>query len=285
MLGTVKTMINFNDFTDAKPWYEPFHDLGDWFPWILSVGILAAFGAALYMAKSDTRRHDPDEEGPPEGTFDRFLGHLAGPPTTLLTAGLPAAVLTAIIALTATSIPLPSDYKEAAGKVFYEVEQAVTNKYAVEGIEPVGGKTVETVESLEMGGTIAVEATLPDNSEARYFLEVSRTGTPELTNPEGLTEQKDPANLLAEDVLQKKDSIEDGIRSAYMIAGISPVTSADTNDAAAWLDTFGMDIPKSAFQVRVQFYDGHQTVLYVVSEGDSFTLVGTGDVSPVDYVR
>lgn len=278
-------MINFSDFTDARPWYESFLDLGGWIPWIVIVGLFAAAAAAFVQAKGDAPAAGPDGDLSSERTLDRVIRHFAGPPSTLLVYGLPAAALTLLIALSVTLIPLPNDYKKAASEVFYEVEAATTSKYAIEGLDPVNGKTVETVKSLERGGTVAVDATLPDGSEARYFLKVSRTGNSELTNPDGRTEQKDPSELLSEDVLAKKDSIEEGLRATYLIAGVSPVTSSDTNDAAAWLDTFGMDVPKSAFQARVQFYDGHQTILYVVSEGDSFILVGSGDVSPVDYVR
>lgn len=279
-------MIDFSNFQDTRPWYTPFLEFDVW-PALVVVSGLVAIVIAAYVKTARGMEPPSSTNRPPANgnpyTNSTYVRHLATPST--LSYGLLAGLLAIAVGMLCSTIQLPDRHVTEAEKSFNQIEQATLAKYALEDLQPVGGDTVKTIDFISKGAPTAVRATLPDGSHAYYYLEHSGKDVIELTNPDAYPYQVAPAQLLSAEVLKQKDALEDEIRASYQIADISPVTSADQNDAAAWLNTFGVDVPNSVYEVRVQFYDGNQAVMQAVPEGDAVTLVASAGVNPHDYVK
>lgn len=279
-------MIDFSDFHDTRPWYTPFLEFDVW-PTLVVIAGLAAIVIAAYVKTARGLAPSASTNRPPANgnpyTNSTYVRHLASPST--LAYGLLAGLLAIAVGMLCSTIQLPDRHVAAAEKSFDQIEQATLDKYALEDLQPVGGDTAKTVDYISKGAPTGVRATLPNGSHAYYYLEHSGKDVIELTNPTTHPYQVAPAELLSAKVLKQKDALEDEIRASYRIADISPVTSADQNDAAAWLNTFGVGVHNSVYEVRVQFYDGNQAIMQAVPEGDAVTLVASSGVNPHDYVK
>lgn len=282
----MRNMIDFSNFQDTRPWYTPFLEFDIWPPLVAVAGV-AAIAIAAYVKTARGLEPPASTNRPPANgnpyTNATYVRHLSSSST--LAYGLLAGLMTIAVGMLCSTVQLPDRHVLAAEKSFDQIEQATLSKYALEDLQSIDGDSVKTVDYISRGAPTGVRATLPDGSHAYYYLELTGKDVIELTNPDTYPYQVDPGEMLTAKVLKQKEALEDEIRASYRIADISPVTSADQNDAAAWLNTFGVEVPNSVYEVRVQFYDGNQAVMQAVPEGDAVTLVASTGVNPHDYVK
>lgn len=285
-------MIDFSEFNETLPSFKPMLDFDTWLPLLvftpIAVMVVFAFRGLIRktgeLPPSSGRRVDENYAQRVLRAFstDLFSVH------SIVYRGLPTLLAVGVLTLTITQIPLPKEHHAAAAETFAQIEQKASEKYAIAGLEPVAqdnpNAVSDTVESIRDGAPTGVQAVLPDGTTVLYWLEDSKDGLT-LANPDGRANQKDPAELLAADVLERKAALLEDLEDTYDVQDIAPPTSSDPDDPAAWLRTFGPTVEDSAPSVRVIFTDGQQSILRVVDTGDGAVLVGTGTVDPDDYAR
>ena len=278
-------MIDFSTFSDAAPFYWPLLTFDNWIPALVLAPLAAVVLAAYVLLRRDLTTGQLEYSNP-GSQVNAFSNKLASR-EALLYVGLPVFLLTAGVAASVSLSTTSQEHRDAAADTFHQVEELAQEKYAIAGLNATSGGAnalAHTVDSWSRGGTPLVEVVLPDGTTGDYWVHYA-DGDISINAPESKPSQVDPEEFSAEAVLKQKNDLFQQLHSTYDVISIAPPTSSDSEDPAAWARTFGITQEDTSPEIRVEFSDGTQSVMRVVTEGNAIALVGQGGVDPMSYLQ